>query len=315
MNFKIITPLFFLVAVVNAFGFYYPKLAGAQASLNLQEQNRKIKGKSTLEENFEAVLSHDSISWDVAKKELFGLHMFKLTVQKHPDSIYTELISNIFFSLEEPMGKIREELNTGRLWYKRPSHESEILIMDMTLALGDTFAIDAGHWVMVDSVFYLDNRKVIRFDMDSGWDEKIMFIEGVGPNVSIIYRYDGYSTFYASCKYQDNELIYVNENNTYFEGCQPSTIGINNMVLEPDIKIYPNPFSSNLNFSLSDNSFGSKNINVSIYDVFGHVVLRQRLSGNNNHYTINTEFLKPGFYFLSIETNGQRHTKPITKTQ
>jgi len=262
------------------------------------------------EENFEAVLSHDSISWDVAKKELFGLHMFKLTVHKHPDSIYTELISNIFFSPEEPMGKIREELNTGRLWYKRPSHDSEILIMDMTLALGDTFEIDAGHWVMVDSVFYLDNRKVIRFDMDSGWDEKIMFIEGVGPNISIIYRYDGYSTFYASCKYQDNELIYVNDNNAYFEGCQPSTVGINNLVLEPDIKISPNPARDELNISLPDNFQDCQTI--SIFDLSGRLLLQEVHCGNE--FRVNVRNLKPGLYFLKVVSQRGAFESKFVKT-
>lgn len=251
------------------------------------------------EENFEAVLSDDSISWDVAKKELFGLHMFKLTVHKHPDSIFTELISNIFFSPEEPMGKIREELNTGRLWYKRPSHNTEILIMDMTLALGDTFEIDAGHWVMVDSVFYLDNRKVIRFDMDSGWYEKIMFIEGVGPNISIIYRYDGYSTFYASCKYQDNELIYVNDNNTYFEGCQPSTIGINTPFIENLFKIFPNPckdyFIVDINTALNNESA------LFIFNTNGHLLRKIHLFGFHNRISIGD--LKKGVYFIKI-TNG-----------
>jgi hypothetical protein len=194
------------------------------------------------------------------------------------------------------MGKIREELNTGRLWYKRPSHDSEILIMDMTLALGDTFEIDAGHWVMVDSVFYLDNRKVIRFDMDSGWDEKIMFIEGVGPNISIIYHYDGYSTFYASCKYQDNELIYVNENNTYFEGCQPSTVGINNLVLEPDIKISPNPARDELNISLPDNFQDCQTI--SIFDLSGRLHLQEVHCGNE--FRLDVKALQPGFYLLRI---------------
>jgi photosystem II stability/assembly factor-like uncharacterized protein len=89
-----------------------------------------------------------------------------------------------------------------------------------------------------------------------------------------------------------------------------------NSIQQPDkcqTTIYPNPFTSNLNISISDNFIDSENTIVSIYDVLGNIVFKQRLLRYSNHCTLNTEFLNTGFYFLSIEENGKRYTKPIIK--
>jgi photosystem II stability/assembly factor-like uncharacterized protein len=89
-----------------------------------------------------------------------------------------------------------------------------------------------------------------------------------------------------------------------------------NLIHQPNdfqTAIYPNPFTSNLNISLSHNYIDSKNTIVSIYDVLGNIVFKQRLLRYSNHFTINTEFLKQGAYFLSIDANGKRYSKPIIK--
>jgi len=91
---------------------------------------------------------------------------------------------------------------------------------------------------------------------------------------------------------------------------------LSNSIQQPndfETTIYPNPFTSNLNISLSHNYIDSKNTIVIIYDVLGNIVIKQRLRGYSNHFTINTEFLKTGFYFLSIEANGKRYSKSIIK--
>jgi photosystem II stability/assembly factor-like uncharacterized protein len=91
---------------------------------------------------------------------------------------------------------------------------------------------------------------------------------------------------------------------------------LSNSIQQPndfETTIYPNPFTSNLNISLSHNYIDSKNTIVSIYDVLGNIVFKQRLLRYSNHFTINTEFLKQGAYFLSIDANGKRYSKPIIK--
>jgi hypothetical protein len=126
-----------------------------------------------------------------------------------------------------------------------------------------------------------------------GWENQNVYGLTLSP--------DGYLYVYGNHLHRSVELIFSINSIQQPDNCQTT--------------IYPNPFTSNLNISISDNFIDSENTIVSIYDVLGNIVFKQRLREYSNHFSINTEFLNTGFYFLSIEANGQRHTKPILKAQ
>jgi hypothetical protein len=87
------------------------------------------------------------------------------------------------------------------------------------LDVGDTFEFWEGYTGTVDSVYFLDDgRKVVSVDLPTGFEENVRFIEGVGPNASLMWS--GLSNTYLTCKYDNDELVYVNSN-SLFEGCLP----------------------------------------------------------------------------------------------
>lgn len=161
-------------------------------------------------ENFQAVLNVDSTSWDIAYKQLYGTVMTKLITKNNPDSIYSMMYFYDDTQSLDYAGKIREDTIIGKIWFVDPYYNNEILIMDMGLVKGDTFQIYNG-WSTVDSVFYNDNKKIIRFNLQTRWDEPVMFIEGVGPNISLVYASDAdFDRDYVTCKYNINTLVYIN---------------------------------------------------------------------------------------------------------
>jgi len=249
-------------------------------------------------QTYKPVITNDSVSWDVAGWELFEKYMFKLHCQKHPDSLYTSLYSNIWYSLEpeEYMGKIREDINTGRIYYLDPWFPDEKLIMDMTLKVGDTFQLNSQQLIVVDSVYYHDDRKVIRFDYYTYWDEKIMFIEGVGPSISVIYRYNGYYPFYATCKYQNDELVYVNNNTTHFIGCVLDPTGTAALDTTSDFILYPNPVRDMLYIQINPALQSSSELKI--FDSYGRLIRHTKLSGYS--HALELRNLNKGLYYVNI---------------
>lgn len=71
----------------------------------------------------------------------------------------------------EPIGYIREDTTTGRVWHIY--NGEEILVMDMSLSVGDTFIFhtlissstpEYNIKLVVDTVYSFENRKYIGFD-------------------------------------------------------------------------------------------------------------------------------------------------------
>lgn len=90
--------------------------------------------------------------------------------------------------------------------------------------------------------------------------------------------------------------------------CNPTSTGISNLKFTANqIKIYPNPFSENLQFQLET----QQEFKYTIYDVFGQEVLSG--IGTTKDNVINTSFLKQGIYFLQINTKNNQYTKKIIK--
>jgi len=103
---------------------------------------------------------------------------------------------------------IREEIETGSL-YITTDDISEVLVSRMDLEIGDKYYFppvrndfnrphcehcftevqkdENGYYATVDSIYYKDDRKYIRFDAiynTMEFDLPLTFIEGIGPNVS-----------------------------------------------------------------------------------------------------------------------------------
>jgi hypothetical protein len=248
------------------------------------------------------ILSPDSVVWDVAVWDLPGVSMIKIFFQHSPDSTFHPIYfySDIYTSGRfEYAGKIKEDTLLGRLWWKNPDNDKELLIMDLNLNIDDNFEIEPGLWAKVDSIYILDGRKRVRFDHESSmWEEKITFIEGVGPNISPLYRLFGYNSSYMSCLHVNNKLIFQTSS-SFFEGCTLNKTSLIPVEKNSVYNLFPNPTNSLLTVTL-DPSIVSKNI-LRIFDITGKVVMQEILTDTYN--VLDVSFLKPGNYKVLIKSD------------
>jgi Secretion system C-terminal sorting domain/Fibronectin type III domain len=78
--------------------------------------------------------------------------------------------------------------------------------------------------------------------------------------------------------------------------------------------ISPNPFTDHLNIQLPTLTPETP-VNLALYDLQGRLVATQFGRNDNQMYTLPTENLKPGMYFLRIEAGGEVSTTKVVKTQ
>lgn len=258
-------------------------------------------------QNYQPVLKTDSTSWTIAHQELFGIVLDVFYTNTFQDSTFSHVYSNDLYYPYK--GKLRENAVEGKLWFTQADSNVEYLIMDMSLQIGDTFEIKPGLWSQVDSIYYLDEKKVIQFDLfSSRWNEPIRFIEGAGPNNNFSVTYD-FDWFYMTCKYDHDILDYVNQN-SLFIGCMPDPTGVKEKSdLKNEITFYPNPCSGTLNINISNFNMTK----ISIIDLYGRVLNQIYLQ--NASSLINLNDLTNGVYFIKAEVGNSVSTKTLIINQ
>lgn len=259
-------------------------------------------------DNFQAVLNNDSISWNMARAELATMIMFDIYCLSYSDSVYSNMYISEYDMTYYYAGKFREDLNTGKLWYKN-LYNAERLLVDMSLSVGDTFEVLQNYWSTVEDVYYRDGRKTIQFELYSNmWKENLLFIEGVGRNIGF---FNGDELFYASCKYDNDQLVYVNQNTSLFIGCFLDPTNVNERI------------TNKAAFSIAQLS-GSKQLLISGINAFNKPIrlkVIDLLSNKTSEYTltndpdyVDLEHLKKGFYvllFSSFDSGEILHVKKI----
>ena len=75
----------------------------------------------------------------------------------------------------------------------------------------------------------------------------------------------------------------------------------------------PNPFSQALDITLGQTS--AAKVILQLINLSGQVVLHQTLDAGQQQYTLSTEHLSPGFYFLRIEADGEVQTLKVIKSE
>lgn len=99
----------------------------------------------------------------------------------------------------------------------------------------------------------------------------------------------------------------INETIRLYEALDRSTLGLNsNTISSRDLKLFPNPVTSDLNIKLSNNS---SVISARISDMNGRKILQI----NESLETINVSNLQAGLYIVSIETSNGFITKRFIK--
>jgi hypothetical protein len=77
------------------------------------------------------------------------------------------------------------------------------------------------------------------------------------------------------------------------------------------VKIFPNPFTDTLQIELPDELLWQGPVSVNVSDPTGKLVLSPNIT---NLQSINLTALPAGLYYISIDVNGQRITRPIVKS-
>lgn len=111
-------------------------------------------------------------------------------------------------------------------------------------------------------------------------------------------------------KYIDSIQGYVNPRMVCalgLAGCVPNPAGVNENSTTSDLSIFPNPSSTEINFSVTGSNTIQK---VELYDVTGRMV-RQIVGLNTQKYTVQREGLSTGMYITKIQLNKGSVSKKI----
>lgn len=253
-------------------------------------------------QNYKSIFGNTSTVWNVILQG-FCDAIASNTVTA---TIDTTIDSNSYIVISGLGGFLREDTVQGKVWFYDLSLNKEYLVMDLSLALGDTSYIytynNDSLPITVDSVYFIGGLKHIRFNETlnmCGYSEKIKFIEGSGPNISFNYQgtWNGLPPIsYMLCHFKDG--IKVTGNYLFNDTCFVYEVGIpeNNSDMN-SIKIFPNPASDFVHLDIED--FDNKTANVSIYNILGLLVKKQELT--NHQKAIDVGDLNDDFYLVIIK--------------
>lgn len=231
---------------------------------------------------FSSIANGDSISW-MLKHEVWDMAQIESlylsdTIKLNSKNYYQVYI--IDNGSDGLVGYFREDSTTGKTWFWGVNDTTEYLIMDLNLNISDSILIKiAGYeekYAHVKNIEFDNGRKIITTDYHFGGgfiSENLKFIEGIGPNASILYQVDLSTALtlnslfgYLVCKaYNNSELIYAWDT-VHFE-CGLMWDYIENHIKD-QIIIYPNPASQVIKISSQDH------LTIEIFDLMGKLILK-----------------------------------------
>lgn len=224
---------------------------------------------------------------------------------------------------------LQEDTINGKLWFFGADYpyngdpSKKILIMDLSLNMGDTFHIPIrDFWngeiidsldIIVDSVYYVANKKHIQFgNLESQIaNKKFAFIEGVGVTYGFDYR--RYSNNIILKMQVKREVInYWVDLFGFDDICAYDNLGTKEQEIgdELNFQVYPNPINTGNVFISNNDSNTSYYYKVTSID--GKTFISGKFLGNAN---LDISILNSGMYFIRISTlqGAQLFIKKIIK--
>lgn len=264
-------------------------------------------------QDYESILGTSSTSWNIART---------VPDEVLTDSIFTTGETSIGNHTYQSVGHanytyghIREDIQTGKVWFYSATSNTEYLIMDLSLAVGDPFVLnipgtEQDSTVLVESVYFdVNGKKHITLDFDLYMaNEKLTFIEGVGPNAGILFlEQDSWDYFaetvtYLLCAHKDEVQTF--SNTTYDGDCNLDDLGTG-IDRSQDIpwSLYPDPFEDFA--TLSFESLKGKNVSLIICDITGKPVKTVE-NITEGQTSIQRNNLPQGLYFFKLQTEGKQ---------
>jgi len=102
----------------------------------------------------------------------------------------------------------------------------------------------------------------------------------------------------------------VGANGNIFKGTR-SSVGINEIGLNVDVNIYPNPTNDKINIKI--NTLTNGVINYSLSDISGRLVGSGNFNNSNSVFSVNMSNYEDGVYFLKLSTKDGQSTYRVLK--
>jgi hypothetical protein len=217
---------------------------------------------------------------------------------------------------------IREDITTGSLFINEEG-SSEILVSRMDLQEGDKFYFsqyinlykfekiqtdETGTYTLADSIYYKDNRKHIRFKAhyvrDYGIiDVPLIFIEGIGPNISFDPLIgQAWISVCFSCYDNENEIwkTDLDKEGWYIktEECLFADTAIPKIKSKPPFELIQR--KGEIEIQLDGAVFSSGAVNV--YTLHGQLLYTKAFAGERN-LIISTSGFPNGAYIIQVQDN------------
>lgn len=207
---------------------------------------------------------------------------------------------------------LREDTTTKRVYWKAGSQD-EFLLYDFSLEVGDTIPFQISFDFVCDVFVHsidtvtLENgeqrRRLNLGDQSYGLYSGDYWIEGIGSNHGpFFYRYCATDQNFILLCHSDAEGILFSNSS---EGCFIATSVSN--ILPPDIEVFPNPFTDEIQIKFEETSLSS----IQILDIMGRQVLEEK----DVYNVINTSMLESGTYILLLQTTeGRTFSQKLIKS-
>jgi len=193
---------------------------------------------------------------------------------------------------------IREDILERKVYYRDINSETDKLLFDFSLEIGDTLVNDLilNDFYIVDTIvdYQLLNGTIVKkfvFEEIVANNELFCYMEGIGSSNGVLNHFGDGIGFGSEllCVDLNSELIYDGDCSGYVLETEEEN--------QNKFHIYPNPTSDFINIEF-ENLLHSK---VQVIDATGRPV--QSIQLNDSPQRINLENLNPGIYFLVINND------------
>lgn len=215
-------------------------------------------------------------------------------------------------------GFIREDTVTGKIWYLNSNEADEILVMDLSLNVGDTFIVKPQLYfdsvAIVDSIVYEGGNKILALSSNNnylslGTNDHFRFIEGIGPDIGIIFQKYQSTTFGGEgtlllCAEKDYIQSYINANPDFNGQCNVLYGGITeNETENSTISIYPNPSCDKVQIDYK----GVLPYSIEIMDCTGKFI-SSKTDINSSPLNFDMTQYPQGIYLLKVRGNDGKYS-------
>lgn len=213
---------------------------------------------------------------------------------------------------------LRESADNSKLYLYDTDTKTEYLIMDLNMAVGDTFYLPKSSMFyfeddvnrdkkVVDSVYYSEGLKRVRLNAlprNGQPMSKLTFIEGIGPNLGVFYIYGGEPVnmdFFCLQCFQNKERFYGDAPCVY--DYNPS-VGFPNVNSKAEYKVVQTRSNFTIEFRTTESGV------IYLYNAMGQCVRQNSFSGFDI-INIDTSNLNKGVYVL-LMTNTSSNMRLFT---